>query len=108
MIIAGIFVLLGASAVLTTNPELRTLETNVLHQHLHTPNELTLFYRKLLHSNDVNDPNLLHATVGEKDVRDRNVEHKVGISLVSEMNCHRAFERYNCWREVMKQKGTMT
>ena len=72
-----LLLLFGSDLVFGVNDELSQLETNLLHQHLKTMNDLNFFYQQLIRSNDVDDSRLLHTTINENDIRNQNIEHKV-------------------------------
>lgn len=75
--VIAILILVDVYQVLAINEELNHLEKNLIYQNLQTQNDLELFYRKMLQSNDIDDLKFLKNTIDENDIRNLNIENKV-------------------------------
>jgi hypothetical protein len=75
--VIAILILVDVYQVLAINEELNHLEKNLIYQNLQTQNDLELFYRKILQSNDIDDLKFLKNTIDENDIRNLNIENKV-------------------------------
>ena len=52
-------------------------EENILYSHIKTPSQLEGFYRKILKSNSIDEPELIENFITENDLAASNLEHKV-------------------------------
>ncbi len=75
--VIAILILVDVYQVLAINEELNHLEKKLIYQNLQTQNDLELFYRKILQSNDIDDLKFLKNTIDENDIRNLNIENKV-------------------------------
>jgi hypothetical protein len=73
--------LVEKNKVLSINNELNTFEKNLLYTHIKTVNDLEIFYKKILQSNNIDDLKLLRNIINSNDIQNLNFENKVNISI---------------------------
>jgi hypothetical protein len=71
-------------SVLTIDNDLIRIEENILYSYLKTQSNFTLFYDKILQSNDIDDIKRIHRIITQDDIQkftddvvEFNLEHKV-------------------------------
>jgi ABC-type thiamine transport system ATPase subunit len=79
-----IICLLEFGSVLAINSELIQKEENLLYSHLKTQTNLSLFYQKLLKSNDIDDITRIQRIITQNDIQQFNLEHKVNNQILDE------------------------
>ncbi len=79
-----IICLLEFGSVLAIDSELIQKEENLLYSHLKTQTNLSLFYQKLLKSNDIDDITRIQHIATQDDIQQFNLEHKVNNQILDE------------------------
>jgi hypothetical protein len=67
---------------------LTQIEENLLYLHLKTQSNLSLFYQKILESNDIDDFTRIHHIITQNDIQQLNLEHKVTKKLLDKFYQH--------------------
>ncbi|CAF3416084.1 unnamed protein product [Rotaria socialis] len=76
IILIAFLVYIQTVSVLTLTVELGDLEENILHSYLKDPNNLKLFYNKLIQSNGVDDLIYIRQNITDEDIQQGTVENK--------------------------------